>query len=57
MIVAGAEHGLALYYIKQIEEDRSQILLQQNNVVNLRQMNSLQCENVKEAVEDGVRDG
>jgi hypothetical protein len=46
LIVAGAEHGLALYYIKQIEEDRSQILLQQNSTVNLCQMNSLQCRNI-----------
>ena len=27
LIVAGTEYGLALYYIKQTEEDRSQILL------------------------------
>ena len=46
LIVAGAEHGLALYYIKQTEEERSQILLQQNNTVNLCQMNSLQCRNI-----------
>jgi hypothetical protein len=46
LIVAGAEHGLALYYIKQTEEERSQILLQQNNIVNLCQMNSLQRRNI-----------
>jgi hypothetical protein len=43
LIVARAEHGLAVYYIKQTEEEKSQILLQQNNTVNLCQMNSLQC--------------
>jgi hypothetical protein len=46
LIVAGTEHSLALYYIKQTEEERSQILLQQNNTVNLCQMNSLQCRNI-----------
>jgi hypothetical protein len=46
LIVAGTEHSLALYYIKQTEEGRSQMLLQQNAVVNLCQMNSLHCRNI-----------
>jgi hypothetical protein len=46
LIVVGTEHSLALYYIKQIEGDRTQILLQQNAAVNLCQMNSLQCRNI-----------
>jgi hypothetical protein len=46
LIVGGAEHSLALYYIKQNEEERLQILLQENETVKLCQMNSLQCRNI-----------
>jgi hypothetical protein len=46
LIVDGTKQSLALYYIKQTEEERLQILLQENAVVNLCQMNSLQCRNI-----------
>jgi hypothetical protein len=46
LIVDATTHSLALYYIKQREEERLQVLLQQNDVVNLCQMNSLQCRNI-----------
>jgi hypothetical protein len=46
LIVDGTEHSLALYFIKQKEEERLQILLQENDIVNLCQMNSLQCRNI-----------
>jgi hypothetical protein len=37
LIVDATKHSLALYYIKQTEEERLQTLLQQNEVVNLCQ--------------------
>jgi hypothetical protein len=46
LIVDATKHSLALYYIKQTEEARLEKLLQENNVVNLCQMNSLQCRNI-----------
>jgi hypothetical protein len=46
LIVDGTEYSLALYFIKQKEEERLQILLQENEVVNLCQMYSLQCRNI-----------
>jgi hypothetical protein len=47
LIVDGTIHSLALYYIKQREEEeRLQTLLRENNEVNLCQMNSLQCRNI-----------
>ena len=46
LIVDATTHSLALYYIKHREEERLQVLLQQNDVVNLCQMNSLQCRNI-----------
>ncbi|MFL6346832.1 MAG: hypothetical protein ACJ72X_00865, partial [Nitrososphaeraceae archaeon] len=46
LIVDGTEHSLALYFIKHKEEERLQILLQENDVVNICQMNSLQCRNI-----------
>jgi hypothetical protein len=47
LIVGGTIHSMALYYIKQKEEEeRLQSLLQENDVVNLCQMNSLQCRNI-----------
>jgi hypothetical protein len=41
LIVDATTHNLALYYIKQREEERLQVLLQQNDIVNICQMNSL----------------
>jgi hypothetical protein len=35
LIVDGTEHSLALYFIKQREEERLQTLLQQNQTLNL----------------------
>ena len=46
LIVDGTVDSLSLYFIKQTEEERLQSLLQQNDVVNLCQMNSLQCRNI-----------
>jgi hypothetical protein len=46
LIVDGTVHSLALYFIKQTEEQRLQNLLQENNVVNLCQMSSLHCRNI-----------
>ena len=46
LIVAGTEHSLALYCIKETEEETLQILLQESDVVNLCQMNSLHCRNI-----------
>jgi hypothetical protein len=46
MIVDGTMHSLALYFIKQTEEERLQSLLQESDVVSLCQMNSLQCRNI-----------
>jgi hypothetical protein len=46
LIVDATIHSLALYYIKQTEEERLQILLQESDVVNLCQMNSLHCRNI-----------
>jgi len=46
LIVDATKHSLALYYIKQTEEERLQRLLQENKEVNLCQMNSLQCRNI-----------
>jgi hypothetical protein len=46
LIVDAARHSLALYYIKQTEEERLQTLLQENKEVNLCQMNSFHCRNI-----------
>ena len=46
LIVDATKHSLALYYIKQTEEQRLQMLLQENDVVNLCQMNSFHCRNI-----------
>lgn len=46
LIVDATKHSLALYYIKQTEEERLQVLLQENRVVNLCQMNSFHCRNI-----------
>jgi hypothetical protein len=46
LIVDGTQHSLALYFIKQREEERLQILLQENQTVNICQMNSLHCRNI-----------
>jgi hypothetical protein len=45
-IVSGTKHSLALYYIKQTEEETLQTLLQESDVVSLCQMNSLHCRNI-----------
>ena len=46
LIVDATRHSLALYYIKQTEEERLQMLLQENKEVNLCQMNSFHCRNI-----------
>jgi hypothetical protein len=46
LIVSGTKHSLALYYIKETEEETLQILLQEGDVVNLCQMSSLHCRNI-----------
>ncbi len=46
LIVGSTKHCLALYYIKQTEEERLQTLLQENKEVNLCQMNSFHCRNI-----------
>ena len=46
LIVDATKHSLALYYIKQTEEERLQVLLQENDIVNLCQMNSFHCRNI-----------
>ena len=46
LIVDATKTSLALYYIKQTEEERLQMLLQENDVVNLCQMNSFHCRNI-----------
>lgn len=46
LIVDATKHSLALYYIKETEEERLQMLLEENDVVNLCQMNSFHCRNI-----------
>ena len=46
LIVDGTKHSLALFYIKQTQEEELQILLQKNQVVKLCQMNSFHCRNI-----------
>jgi hypothetical protein len=46
LIVDATKHSLALYYIKQTQEEELQMLLQKNEVVNLCQMNSFHCRNI-----------
>jgi hypothetical protein len=46
LVVDATKHSLALYYIKETEEERLQMLLQENEVVNLCQMNSFHCRNI-----------
>jgi len=46
LIVDATIHSLALYFIKQTEEEKLQILLQENKEVNVCQMNSFHCRNI-----------
>jgi hypothetical protein len=46
LIVDATKHSLALYYIKETEEERLQMLLRENDVVNLCQMKSFHCRNI-----------
>jgi hypothetical protein len=46
LIVDATKRSLALYYIKKTEQERLQILLQENDVVNLCQMKSFHCRNI-----------
>jgi hypothetical protein len=46
LIVDATKHSLALYYVKQTQEEELQMLLQKNEVVNLCQMNSFHCRNI-----------